>query len=406
MKKILKRMSLLVLISGFILPQLLLPFTYVRAKTINDLQAELNKTKADLEKNKQEKAITEQEINNTKNSIENINKSIEQIGKQMVTLSDEIEQLNLDIDNKEEEIKRIINLLQISNGESMYMEYIFGAKDFTDFIYRSAIAEQMSDYNDKLIDQYNKMIEENKQKQKELEQKRKDQQQKQADLKVQLDKLGTKRSSLYDVGVDLEDAVKQQEEYINNLKKMGCRTDVDISKCNTLPPDTKFWRPVDSGIVSSTFGYRTYWLNGREVTDYHSGTDIAAGLGSNVYSTASGKVVLLTYRYHCGGNMVWIQHNINGKNYTSVYMHLQYYTVNVGDIVTKNTVIGKVGGDPSVTWWDGCSTGAHVHYTLLNGLVGTDYDPWSSQFYSSLIDPQHYANLPSNTWFTNRTTKY
>ena len=53
------------------------------------------------------------------------------------------------------------------DGESAYLEYTFGARDFTDFIYRTAVAEQLTKYNETLIDEFNKSIEESKQKQEE-----------------------------------------------------------------------------------------------------------------------------------------------------------------------------------------------------------------------------------------------
>ena len=52
---------------------------------------------------------------------------------------------------------------QITDGENSYLEYIFGAKTFTDFIYRISIVEQISKYNNELIDEMNQLIEENKQ---------------------------------------------------------------------------------------------------------------------------------------------------------------------------------------------------------------------------------------------------
>ena len=52
-----------------------------------------------------------------------------------------------------------MKFVQISNGETNYLEYIFGATDFTDFIYRVSVAEQLGEYNDRLIKEYNADIE-------------------------------------------------------------------------------------------------------------------------------------------------------------------------------------------------------------------------------------------------------
>ena len=55
---------------------------------------------------------------------------------------------------------------------------------------------------------------------------------------------------------------------------------------------------------------------------------------------------------------------INGVNYTSVYMHLRKLYVSKGDVVSKDTQIGLMGGNPSTEYWDSCSTGQHLHLTF------------------------------------------
>ena len=72
--------------------------------------------------------------------------------------------------------------------------------------------------------------------------------------------------------------------------------------------------------------------------------------------------------------MLYIQHIVNGTRYTSGYFHLSHINVRVGDMVTQNTVIGGVGGNPGIEWWDGCSTGTHLHLQLAYGLYLTK--PW------------------------------
>ena len=104
--------------------------------------------------------------------------------------------------------------------------------------------------------------------------------------------------------------------------------------------------------------------------------------------------------------MIFIHHHVNGKYYTSLYMHLRTINVSKGDTVTKNTIIGYSGGD-STTPWDSCTTGAHLHFTMLNGLVGTDYKAWSSSFYSNLINPRTKVNFPAlGKSFEDRLSAY
>ena len=85
----------------------------------------------------------------------------------------------------------------------------------------------------------------------------------------------------------------------------------------------------------------------------HNGIDIAVGTGTPVYASTQGivsKVSLVKNpnkaNSSCGGNAVYIKHNIKGKEYTTVYMHLLNISkgLYVGQVVTTKTVIGGVGG--------------------------------------------------------------
>lgn len=375
----------------------------VEAKTLGDLKAELEKSKQDYANTKKEQAETETKMTNINSSIKNAQNEMEKASLDIEKLTKQINKLNEDIELKEKEIKKIINFYQVSDGNEAYLEYVVGASDFTDMIYRSAVVEQMSDYNNELIKKFNKQIEENKKTQQSLSKKQEELKEKQKNLEKEYSSLGSKLEDIVDIKVDEEEAIKVQEEIITMYTKKGCKDNENILTCGkkVLPYDTKFWRPIDSGKISSNFGWRSY--NGG---DYHTGIDIARGSGSPVYSTANGTVAALTIKYSCGGNMIFIHHNVNGKYYTSVYMHLQSINVSKGTTVTKNTVIGYSGGG-STTPWDRCTTGPHLHFTLLNGLVGTDYRAWSSTFYSKLLNPRSYVNFPAlGKSFSDRITAY
>lgn len=49
---------------------------------------------------------------------------------------------------------------QVSQGENIYLEYIFAAETYSDMVYRYMIAEQISNYNNTMIEEMNKEIEE------------------------------------------------------------------------------------------------------------------------------------------------------------------------------------------------------------------------------------------------------
>ncbi len=373
------------------------------AKTLGDLENELRQKEAEYEQNKNKTAQTQEEITQANQEIVRLQTSIDQTYVDMANLQTEIDYLNEEIKKKDQQMKDILHFVQISNGESAYLEYAFGAQDFTDFIYRVAVSEQLTRYNEQLIDQYNQTIEESKRKQEELTKK----QQQMAAEKEQLEEkkklLGQQVIDLEAVSVDIADTIEYQKEVIALYKSKGCASNEDISTCGrkVLPQGTAFYRPTEAGYITSEWGPRD--LLGRT---WHEGIDIGAGVGTTVYAVGNGMVASVV-RYNCGGNMVIVHHNINNRYYTSVYAHLSSVAVSSGQEVTRNTIVGYSGG--TAGGYDQCTTGPHLHVTIATGRFLVDYMNWTyelNQKYS--INPRSVINFPSglyNRW-TDRISAY
>ena len=375
------------------------------AKTISQLESELEASKQELRQNQEQTKLTQSQMNEINSNIKVIQNSISDNINKIKNLNIEIEQLNEEIKTKEAEIKKLANYAQVSNGESAYLEYIFGADDYTDFIYRTAVAEQLSKYNDELINDFKDKIQENKKKTTELDNQKIALANKQSELEQEYKKLGNNLSSLVDIKVDIEDAIKMEEALIKEYKNLGCRSNEEFSAClnrlNSLPPDTQFWRPLNSGHITSRFGYRILNNSG----DNHEGLDIGTPTGTPVYAIANG-VVVATYAVGGTGNAVYVRHNVNGRRYTSIYMHLSRYNVKLNDVVTKDTIVGYSG-------CTGQCFGPHLHLGLVTGYAGVrgdsaaDFTFWSSSFFANLTDPATVVNFPSGYGsFTDRTTYY
>lgn len=394
---------IIMLIVNFFIPT---SSNIVEAKTLRDLKNELIQKENDYQESINQKQYTEAEIATKKAGINAIYDEIDKIQQTMLDLTKEIETLTEEIVKKDQEIKDILNYYQVSNGESSYLEYIFDAADFTDFIYRMAIAEQLSDYNNKLIDEYNKKIKENENKTKELENKKISLNSKQTELQKELESLQGQLGEILEENVSIEDEIESLRIYIDTYENQyKCGLDEDISVCgrDKLPPGTAFYRPLISASISANFG----WYSPFGDSTWHYGIDFAgSGHGADVYSIANGKVAAIMYKTSCGGNMVFIQHYVNGQKYTSLYAHLADVNVSVGDVVTYNSVIGWVGGNPSIEYWDSCSTGTHLHLQVAYDWYMEDYY-WYSTFTSRSFDPRLILNLPDKwVWFNDRTIKY
>ncbi|MBR3523933.1 MAG: peptidoglycan DD-metalloendopeptidase family protein [Bacilli bacterium] len=380
--------------------------TDVSAKTVRDLKNELAEKKQEAENNQNARRRTEAEMAAVYTRIGEITEEKAAIEEEVVRLNNEIVELNQAIIDKNEEIKNIINYYQLSaTGEAAYMEYLFKSKDFTDFIYRLAVAEQLSQYNEDLIKEYNDLITKNEQTKEELAQRQIDLSAKQEELRNELSGLSANLSDLLDANVDIEDEIAALEEYIDIYQnQFNCADDDDIDYCtrDQLPPGTAAFRPTDYGYVTADYGWYYPW----GYAMWHYGMDIGGNHHAPVYSIANGRVAAVYYHQSCGGNMVFIQHIINGMAMTSGYLHLASVNVSVGDSVTYNTQIGTVGGSPSSEYWDSCSTGAHLHVQTSYGLMMQDYSDLGS-FNAYAFDPRYYVNFPGEGgYYSDRTTRY
>ncbi len=379
----------------------------VEAKTLRDLKNELATMKEKKANNENEKKLTQEELNQVNRNIESVSKKITESENTIEKLNKEIADLNEQAKQRELEIKEIMHFLQIANGESAYLEYIFGAKDITDFIYRSAISGQLVNYNDELIEEYNATIKKNEAKQKDLKQELVNLDTKQKELQVSLSRLGNELASMADISMTIDEEIAAQEKQINYYEKtLQCKLDDDIRNCGTIPYTGSLIRPLTSGRITSVFGYRCYTRNnGSYYCGYHNGIDLAGG-GTQVYAAGPGTVSSLMWHQSCGGNKVFIHHNVGGNYYTTGYYHLKSINVKVGDYVDQNTVIGIMGGDPSTWWYDKCTTGQHLHFSVATGLYMKDYTSWST-YEAHNINPASVVNFPkAGVWFSNRVTRY
>ena len=152
MKKI-SSVILLILLAVFIIP------VNTNAKTLKQLEDEVNKFTADLESKNNQIAANDAEVAEIKQKIADYENQISSIKSETEVLEQEIDESNKEIAEKSEQSKSLFQYLQVSEGENAYVEYIFGATDVTDMVYRMAIVEQLTEYNEQVMDDLTKLIE-------------------------------------------------------------------------------------------------------------------------------------------------------------------------------------------------------------------------------------------------------
>lgn len=106
-----------------------------------------------------------------------------------------------------------------------------------------------------------------------------------------------------------------------------------------------------NGILMRGFGVKSDPFTGQMRP--HRGLDLAAPVGTPVYATASGKVILREFQTHYGNTIV-IDH---GYGVETLYGHLSKFAIKKGQSVRRGELIGYVGNT-------GYSTGPHLHYEV------------------------------------------
>ena len=334
---------------------------------------------------------------------------MEKINNDIDKKTKESEQLEKDIDKKNNETKDLMRYYQVSSSGSSMLEYIMGAESLTDLIYRLSITEQISNYNKKVVEEMNSMIKENDKIKTELSSKKDELASLQSDLNTQVAKLNETKTSLNEEGHSQEEYIKEMKNTIKYLEGLGCKDSETQTSClnrkyshknngssggGYLPPGTTFYRPTPSGRISSEYGWRT--LYGKP--NLHAAIDISTPVGTTVYAVAPGYVAKTIRSNSGGGNQIIIHHLINGRYYTSYYCHLSAFNVSVGQIVTKDTVIGKSGNT-------GNSTGPHLHLGLANGRWYADYYSYygNNGFIGHSFNPRNAIVFPSKgSSYSNR----
>ncbi len=145
---------------------------------------------------------------------------------------------------------------------------------------------------------------------------------------------------------------------------------VDASSFTNDPDGSIQW-PFLTGVpITSGFG-------GRQVegcsfcSTNHMGVDFAPGEGTPIRSVAAGTVMKVQAHDGGFGNDVWVQHDVDGKQFVSVYGHMKDNTFKVvtGQTVEVGDELGEVGST-------GNSTGPHLHLEIHVDGVPVDPLAW------------------------------
>lgn len=387
---------LLVIISAFIL---LIPGN-IYALTYGNVLDDLASAQAELNAHNKKISNIEGQIDYDNATIRNLKSEITKMGEEVVVLQQEIADANVEIEDKKEETKQLFAYLQLSQGDNIYLEYIFDSDSVTDFIYRVAVVEQITSYNDELVKELNQKIEANEKRKVDLANKQDEYASRMESLDQEITKLSGDVSRLEESSPSLASQVKSKQELVNYYKNQGCknRSDVIGVDCAVTVSNGTFSRPIKNGYITSFVNYR--WGS------FHRGLDMSSATGSNtpIYSIGNG-VITSIYKDLYGALCIIVQYKTtSGKYYSAIYAHLSKYAsgLYVGKQVYTDTLLGYMGNT-------GYSFGVHLHLEVYPCRIYVDNEckTWSkyvsfaeNQFKNGYKGATSVISFPTKTYTT------
>ena len=293
--------------------------------------------------------------NEIKAKLDNANEQIAQKEKQLADTEQSLKK------NQKYLQKRVRDIY--IHGQISYLDILFGAKDFSDFLTRMDLIKRILRYDYDLITKIHQERNSIIQTKAELEKEKTTTEKLYDEAKTKKFALDDKKSALDKmidrIKYDKETSEKAYKELMNASEQIALMIQRRGSSAY-VGTGQMIW-PL-GGPITSEYGWRTHPIYGN--ARYHSGIDIGGDYGMNIYAADSGTV---TYSGWISGygNTVIIDH---GNGVSTLYGHNQSLTVSVGQNISQGDIIAHCGST-------GNSTGPHCHFEVrVNGEPTNPYD--------------------------------
>jgi murein DD-endopeptidase MepM/ murein hydrolase activator NlpD len=384
-----------ILISVFIIANVLIPFNNSHSENISDLKSMISdKQRIINELNAQQKVYQQkikqkqQESTSLNNEISILNSKIasrtlgiESTNLQIENMNLEMKSVGLEIEKKENEIRinkeRIKNTLQGLHQEEEkggYLKILLlydNLSDFFDEINKfKSIQSNLKNKTDNLnqlkewLEDKNSSLVKSKAELESLYKKLtidQDKLKEEQDVKFMfLARTEHDETQFYNLLAELRAEQEEANNLITQYENQARRLLAEQS--GTIPDDggILIW-PVPSRYITAYFHDPDYPF--RRIFE-HPGIDIRASQGTSIKSAGSGYVAIAKDNGY-GYSYIMVVHN-NGLS--TVYGHISQINVSPGDFILQGDIIGRSGGMPGTKGAGRLTTGPHLHFEVrLNG---------------------------------------
>ena len=352
-------------------------------KSIKELEAKQKDLKDKL-KNVQNNRYTAQQksayynelILSTEKKIETAQNLLDALTVQIGEMENAIAEKEVEITEKTAEVNAtrekflLMIRAQYESENTDALSVVVGADDMSDLLSRVENAANLLSYNSKLLEKF-------KTEKQQLEDMKNVLESTKAELESTKAEQETYAEELLKEQSALEEQKGDSDRYVASLRKTEAQITAEYEAARKAEDEEnarlenllkqlakasqsdyvggKFIWPCDLSVkrISSGYGYRTYYIYGKKVTDFHRGIDIPSAVGTDIYAAQTGKVVIAT-KHSSYGNYIVVDH---GGGISTLYAHCSKLLVSVGDTVKQGDHIAEMGATGNVT-------GPHLHFEV------------------------------------------
>ena len=341
-----------------------------------DLKDKLKNVQNDRYTAQQKSAYYNELILSTEKKIETAQNLLDALTVQIGEKENAIAEKEVEITEKTAEVNTtrekflLMIRAQYESENTDALSVVVGADDMSDLLSRVENAANLLSYNSKLLEKFQPEKQQLEDMKNVLE-----------STKAELESTKAEQESYAEELLKEQSALEEQkgdsDRYVASLRKTEAQITAEYEAARKAEDEEnarlenllkqlakasqsdyvggKFIWPCDLSVkrISSGYGYRTYYIYGKKVTDFHRGIDIPSAVGTDIYAAQTGKVVIAT-KHSSYGNYIVVDH---GGGISTLYAHCSKLLVSVGDTVKQGDHIAEMGATGNVT-------GPHLHFEV------------------------------------------
>ena len=327
-------------------------------------QKKKNEIESRIEGLSEEKRAVDEAADEATKAYKDVRKELDATEARIDENEDKLKVLNKDFAVKRDQLAKRVRDIYI-NGQISYIDVLFGAKDFSDFLTRMDLLKRViqQDYDlvqvvfaeKTAIETSQKELEKDKAAKEKLvvsaADRKKEAEKKQAAKQAIIDKMETDRATQERIINENLAASKEVEQMIRNSRYQPASPALSGGGALNWPL---------GGPITSPFGWRVHPITG--ASRFHSGIDIGGDYGDTIHAAGAG-IVSYAGWISGYGYAVIIDH---GGGISTLYGHNQALLVSEGQSVSQGQAIAECGST-------GNSTGPHCHFEVR--VDGEPVDP-------------------------------